>query len=147
MESFFFYWLIIAVLFLILEIGHSGLFFFISFSSGALTVAMMSLFMHSLFYQIIFFFIISAVSFASMWFKVQRFNTGGHGHKTNIFALQGKKAVVVEEIRQFCQGRVKIGNELWVAKARNDEHYKSGDLVEVIDIVGCHCIVRGFNSK
>lgn len=147
MENVFYYWLIFGLLFLLLEIGHSGLFFFFSFFAGAVGAALSSLLDASLYHQIGIFFIISAISFVVLWKKIKGYNTLGHANKTNVFALQGKRAVVVEEIKPLHQGLIKINGEFWSAKTCDNDHYLIGTVVEVINVVGCHCVVRLVNSQ
>lgn len=145
MVYLFYAWLICGIFFLALETLSPGLFFFISFFIGALSAAAASLYDYSLLSQILIFFADSAISFILLcfWFKKNLYGImPRHGYKTNIFALQGKKAEVIEEIKPLHVGLIKVGGELWAAKCKDDYHYPVGAVVEVVDVVGCHCIVK-----
>jgi membrane protein implicated in regulation of membrane protease activity len=150
MIHLFFYWLIIGLLFLLLELCSPGLFFFFSFFIGALGAAFAGLFEFSLYNQISIFFLISIILFIILciWFKKNAYGImPRHGYKTNIFALQGKRAEVIEEIVPMHTGLIKIGGEIWSAKGLENSKYDVGTIVEVVDIIGCHCIVRLIKEK
>lgn len=145
MVNLFFYWLIFGILFLALETLSPGLFFFISFFMGALSAAAASLYDYSLLNQIVMFFANSAIAFIILcfWFKKNIYGImPKHGYKTNIFALQGKKAEVIEEIKPLHVGLIKVGGETWSAKCKDDVQCPVGAVVEVVDVIGCHCIVK-----
>jgi membrane protein implicated in regulation of membrane protease activity len=57
-------------------------------------------------------------------------------------SIKGKRAEVIEEIVPMHTGLIKIGGEIWSAKGLENSKYDVGTIVEVVDIIGCHCIVR-----
>lgn len=144
MENNFYWWLLLGLFFLIIELTNPGFFFFFSFFWAALSAALLARYESSLFLQIITFFGASAVSFGTLclWFKRKHYRVLQHGSKTNVAALQGKRAVVIEEIAPYKRGLIKVGGEVWAAQSRDSEHCNVGAVVEIIDIIGCHCVVR-----
>ena len=143
-----FYWLIIGLLFLLIELINPSYFFFVSFFLGSLGVAIVTSFYDiSLMTQGVLFFIISCISFLALYclLKKNKFYNAHHPHRTNFLALQGKRGIVIEEIKSGQAGQIKIGGELWLAKGSTDEMYQQGSRIEVVEVVGCHCIVKLIN--
>lgn len=144
----FYYWLIFGILFLFLELLNPGLFFFFSFFVGSLAAAVTSYADVSLYGQILSFFIGSVISCIVFgWiFKKNIFGImPKHGYKTNIYALQGKKAEVIKKIEPLQTGFIKLNGEMWSAKS--NEVCPAGSVVEVVDVIGCHCFVRLVNEN
>ncbi len=68
--------------------------------------------------------------------------------KTNVDAISGRTGVVVQDIARNVDGRVKVGNEDW--KARAEEDLKKGQEVVVTGVNGVTLIVeqiKGVESK
>ncbi|WP_054813015.1 NfeD family protein [Nocardia arizonensis] len=60
---------------------------------------------------------------------------------TNVDALPGKSALVLEEVTEHA-GRVKLGGEVWTARPMNiDEIYEPGTTVYVMKIDGATAVV------
>src|SRR5271154_6473833 len=96
MNTMVYVWLSIAVCFLIFEVGHPGLFFFLSFSCGAVCAAAISYGELELIWQIIG-FLVSAIG--ALFIMRNLFVGDSHGGvQTNVYALQGKQAVVTHAI-------------------------------------------------
>ncbi|MFJ9125330.1 NfeD family protein [Streptomyces sp. NPDC102340] len=61
---------------------------------------------------------------------------------TGVDALKGKQAVVVERVDGQEGGRIKLGGEIWSARALDaDATFEPGRQVDVIDIEGATAIV------
>ncbi len=132
-------WLIIAIFFLLLELGHPGLFFFLSFSFGAGAAALASLYWQSYTLQGSIFLGVTILAglILRLWFKKQ----DSAAPKTNVYALQGKQAQVVREIGKNKVGAVKVQGDIWLAKTSDDETLHENDLVEIVRVQGAHVIV------
>lgn len=140
MNAMVYIWLSIAVCFLIFEVGHPGLFFFLSFSCGAVCAAAVSYGELSLTWQII-----SFLTSAMGCFAIMRVFFAGHtqnGHQTNVYALQGKQAIVTHAIPAHGVGRVKVGGEEWSAESLHDEAYAIGTRVTIIRAQGARLVVE-----
>ncbi len=137
-------WLIVGLLFLFLELFTPTLFFFVSFFLGSLGASLLSYFEFSLLLQISSFFGIALVSIVLLFVLLKKSHYFGpkHGAKTNFFALQGKHAEVIKEIKPIHIGLIKVGGEIWSARGKESDHFAVGSVVEIIDVIGCHCIVR-----
>ena len=69
------------------------------------------------------------------------------GTETNVEALLGKGALVIERV-DARSGRVKIGGEIWSARVRNPEtEFAAGRELIVISIDGATAIVDAPNSE
>lgn len=132
-------WSILALVFLILEIGHPGLFYFISFCFGALNAALFAFLGYSAFFQAITFFIATIVALFLLRRCVKRMRRGTHA--TNVFALIGKKGIVIEQVGPEQPGYVKIQGEVWLARSVAQAPLPEGSKITVIDVRGAHLIV------
>ena len=135
-----FFWLLIAFVFLILEVGHPSLFFFLSFCVASLAGAVLAFFDFSLMMQCTVFLIDFCITFFLFNFfvkKAQRIQV-----KTNVYALEGKKAVVVETINPQKTGQVKVEGEIWTARSLHDLLLVEGAMVIVVQVRGAHLVVK-----
>ena len=137
-----FYWLIIFVIALIVEIATMGL-TSIWFAGGALVAWVFAKIGFGLTVQIVVFVIASLLlliltrPIAVRYFNVER-------QKTNAESLIGECAVVVEEVDTLkAQGRVEIHGMEWSAKTDElDGKIAKGKVVVVDGIQGVKLIVR-----
>ena len=136
-------WLIVAFLFLLLEIGSPGLFFFISFFCGSLFAAVAACMLCSLVVQMSIFLIGTLVSvWVLRYFVVPCLGRCRPHERTNVYALIGKQGVVIQIICVNKPGFAKIEGVSWVARALHDEMIEEGSLIEVVDVRGAHLIVK-----
>lgn len=140
-DQFFYGWLVIA-LFLIMEMGSPGFFFFISFFAGALGSAVASLFLLSFFVQTIVFLCVTSGSFVFLRYWVKKQMIPRHVFPTNVYALQGKRGYVIKKIEQDFSGQVKVRGQVWSAQSYNNQIIEKNSAVEIIDIRGVHLIVK-----
>src|SRR5437762_8765137 len=89
-ETTFYGWLAVAFFFLIMEMGHPGLFYFLSFFFGGLAAAASSYVTDSFFIQTISFFIgtIIALAFLRPW-ALWLSGKNRSVQQTNFYALKG----------------------------------------------------------
>lgn len=133
-------WLILAVIFLIVEALTAGL-TTIWFAAGALAALICSLFDLALGIQIAIFLIVSIclLVFTRKIF-VDELKTGTE--KTNTEALIGEKAIVLTEIPAYGVGQVKVRGQVWSAVAEVQENSIAAEsLVEIHAIEGVKLIV------
>jgi len=139
----FYIWLIIAFLFLLMEMLSPGLFFFTSFFCGALLSAVSTFFSFSFIIQGCVFFIGTIIALWLLRFYiVPLIGLKRHSERTNVYALIGKKGIVTQRITTIVPGLVKINGAVWVAKCFNVEVIEEGIMVEVIDVRGAHLMVK-----
>jgi membrane protein implicated in regulation of membrane protease activity len=61
---------------------------------------------------------------------------------TGVEALKGKQAIVLERVDGSGDGRIKLGGEIWSARALDAQQaYEVGQEVDVVDIEGATAIV------
>ncbi len=139
--EFFYGWLIVALLFLILEISSPGLFFFFSFFIGALCSAGIALLAGSVAVQLLVFLFFSVCScfLLPLWFKQK---VQERGYATNAQALLGKRAIVIKAIGRDFPGQVKVQGEIWSARSINNHDIQEGAAVEVVQVRGVHLFVK-----
>jgi membrane protein implicated in regulation of membrane protease activity len=141
MNTFFTAWILLALLFLFFEMGSPGLFYFLSFSFGALAAAVSSLAVGAVTSQILIFLAGTCIALLVLKWWVARKSNKNHSHdKSNIYALKGKRAVVLKDITPDASGTVKIGGESWMA--RSAHHIAAGSHVLVVDVRGAHVLVE-----
>jgi len=142
-------WGVLALIMLMFEMGHPGLFLFLSFSVGALIAGLAASANYGLASQLTIFSlgVCTGLLLFYRWLKAK-----GRGfHKaqmgTNAYALVGKEAKAVSNITAQSPGQVIINGEIWRAKTYGDATIFQGDQVIVLDIKGCHLIVQIKNLK
>lgn len=141
METFLWLWLGVIGGALMLELTHPGLFFFLSLSVGGCAALAVSLADLPLEMQVIAFATSAVLAFILLRAFVAGRKAGTH-HKTNVEALIGKKAVVVNRIAYPSSGLVKVHGEVWSARVAEQDILNPGEFVEIVTVVGCHLIVK-----
>ncbi len=135
-------WMIIGIVFIIIEIFDPA-FFFISLGIGAILTGVFALLpfvQASLPLQILCFAIISFIAFLFMR-KLGKKVLSNPGSETNVYALKGKTGFVVKTIPEDGRGYVKIGGEEWVAVDADNHTIEEHVKVKVVDIDGNKLIV------
>jgi membrane protein implicated in regulation of membrane protease activity len=140
----FFYWIALALILLLLEAGHPGLFFFSAFSIGALSAAFASIWIYSWVAQCSIFLAATVCALCILRYWVAHYVHKGQEHyHSNIYALIGKRAVVITEITSIHPGRIKIDGDSWVARSINaHETIDVGSVVEIVQVSGSHVKVK-----
>lgn len=142
MENLFFFWLVVAVLFLILEVGSPGLFYFLSFCVGAVLSAAASLYFDSTSIQSVVFLAGTIIALLVLKYGIKSWKKHHKLPATNIDALHGKQGIVLETITVQNPGMVKVEGQIWSAKSKNDESIQAGAIIEVVSCTGAFLIVK-----
>jgi len=136
-------WMIIGILFVIIEIFDPA-FFFISLGVGAIVtglVAMLPIVERSIPLQILIFAICSFIAFLFMR-KLGKKVLAHPAGETNVFALKGKSGHITQAIEKDGRGYVKVGGEEWVAISQDGQSIDKDAKVEIIEIDGNKLIVK-----
>jgi len=143
--QFGFAWLIVGILFLLIEIATPGLFFFVAFAVGAGAAGLVSFAGVSFVEQCGAFLVGSCATF----FLLKRLLVDHQKHKpkTNIQALVGREGVVTQTILPHSSGRVRVDREEWSAKIIDDASLQTGTIVSILHIRGNHLIVKNVNHR
>lgn len=144
MNTFVFNWLIVALISLVLEMTSPGLFLFLSFTIGACAGAMTSWLDYSFNVQLLSALITTFVAFLVLTLVLRKTNylDTTHGHTSNVYAMQGKKGLVIQAIKKGAPGQVKVAGELWTARCQNASEINEGSWVEVVRVQGAHVVVK-----
>lgn len=134
-------WLAVAILFIVIEALTVGL-TTIWFAAGALVSLVLALFKVNPLIQIAVFLVVSLVLLATTRkIFVNKLKTGSE--KTNVDALVGEEAVVLEDITPHDTGLVKVKGQDWTAVASDkDATIAKGATVTVEAIEGVKLIVK-----
>jgi len=135
-----FLWATIIIIALLIEAGAPGLFYFLSLAVGSAAAAFLSYSDFDILAQLGCCFIVSCVTLLVLRYLVKHDNT--KELPTNMHALIGQKARVIEPISMNQAGSVKIYGDTWLAREKNDHEVPSGHEVTIVDVQGCHVIVK-----
>ena len=131
-------WLALMILFFIAEASTVQL-ICIWFAAGSLAALLVGLLGAPLWLQILVFFVVSIVLFASLWpVAKKRFNPKRTA--TNADALIGKICLVTEDIDPLEGGRVKVGDVTWSAQCETE--VPAGTRVKILKIQGAKVYVE-----
>ena len=133
-------WLILAGIFLIVEIISVGFLVF-WFSIGALIAMVASFFIPNTIVQTAIFVLSSTVLLFATKPLVKKILPGDV--KTNSFSIIGKIAKVTIDIEPIeGKGQIKFGTEVWSAKSVDDTFIAKDTEVEIVEINGVKAIVK-----
>lgn len=136
----FIVWMILGVLFFILELVTPGIFFFTSLSIGFFMAGLSTFFIRDIFVQWLIFLFFSVLSIFLIKL-IMRKNGKPPVRLANTDALKGKTGIVLLDIvPSLNQGLVRVEGEEW--KAVSDVEIKKGETVRVLDIEGVHLTVK-----
>jgi membrane protein implicated in regulation of membrane protease activity len=139
-------WMIIGIVFVIIEILDPA-FFFIAFGIAAILTGLLCLigsFGDLVVLQIFTFAILSFISFLLMR-KLGKKVLAHPAGETNVFALKGQIGSVTKEIPAEGKGYVKVGGEEWAAVEETGKPIAQNAKVKVLNIEGNKLIVTQAN--
>lgn len=134
-------WLILAGIFLILEIYTVGFLIF-WLSIGALLAMIVSLFTQNIMVQMSVFVISSTILIFATKPFIKKFAKNENSIKTNVYSIIGKVGIVTQEINSIhATGQIKVDGEIWSATSQNASTIPEGTEVEILEIKGVKAIV------
>jgi membrane protein implicated in regulation of membrane protease activity len=138
-----FYWLIGAVLLVLLELYFSQ-FVLLCFSFAALVACIVTFLGGGLKLQLLFFTVFTVIGFVVVRpFFLKRMKPKGGFVETNVNALIGVKAMVIEQIGpEGNAGRVKIRGEEWCALSKDLALIPVGSTVKILEVSGNKVVVN-----
>lgn len=135
-------WLIIAGIFVILEIATMGFLVF-WFAVGALVAMVVSFFVESIFVQSLVFVIVSTILLFATKPFVNKVMPKDSFVKTNSYSIEGKVGKVTIDIEPIeGKGQVKVAGEAWSAKSVDDTYIPKDTEVVIEKIEGVKAIVK-----
>ncbi len=135
-------WLVVFVIFLVVEIATLGL-TTLWFAIGAIIAFLASFFDIKPYMQIIIFVASSVLLFIGFFPFVKK-RLGAKTYNTNVDSLVGKEAVITEEITFNKVGSASVNGVIW--SASSDEEIAKGDVVTIKEILGNKLIVEKKHS-
>lgn len=140
-----FIWLFASLLFLGAEIAAPGLFYCLAFAVGSVFAAGAAYLQYSITIQCSVLLVGTILTFIPL----QRFIKKHHLSKkqfektdTNIDALIGQQALVIEPIKLHTRGLVKIRGELWAATTHEDKLFTKDSIVYVTRVKGNSLLIK-----
>lgn len=141
-----FVWLGIAIVALIIELNTTDLSSIWATVGGAIT-AIVAIWCHIIWVQIIIFLVISILGILLIRPYVKRY-VKRNEIETNVDSLIGKKAICVDDIGPDNVGACKIDGKIWSAIAKDEANIiNAGQKVEVLGIDGVKLIVRPLDKE
>lgn len=134
-------WIVLMVVFLVVEAACPIHLVSIWFVVGSLAAAIASVLGGQLWLQIALFLVISAGLLAAFWPFAKKFLNQRHT-ATNVDSVIGTKGYVTEEIDNLsASGQVKLGGMYWTARSAKGNPIARGSLVRVDRVEGVKVIV------
>jgi membrane protein implicated in regulation of membrane protease activity len=128
------FWLIIAIVSLILELS-SGTFFIMCFAIGSIITIFCTLLGIPFWSQVLLFAIFSTLSI--YWVRplaIKYLHSSKKERLSNADALISREGIVSETIEQNGYGRVKVDGDDWKAKSIDGNEIAKGTTVEIVNI-------------
>ena len=133
-------WILVAVIFFIVEIATPTIFVFACFGVGALCASLAAWLIDSAWLPWIVFITISIVGVIASRSLAEKF-AGKSARLAHIDAIIGKKGKVIIAIDpEKDEGRVVVEREDWRAEA--DGKIEAGEIIEVLKVEGTHLYVK-----
>jgi len=134
-------WLSAAVFFLVVEIMPPPThFYFLCLVFGSIAAAITTMYTSSLWWSLIVFVVVS-VALIPVLVPLAKFLFTPKRHASNVDALVGAKALVLEAVESKTPGSVKIGGEIWSAKSEG-ESFAKDQWVQVVRVEGSYVFIR-----
>jgi len=133
-------WIIVSILLLVFEIVIPSVFFFFCLSIGSASAALAAYFNFSLYSE---FAVFISVSIASVYFirpVLKKVLSKSETVNSNVDALIGENAVVIEKITPSKSGFVRVSGEIW--RAESDIEFETGETVRIKNVSGTTLIVK-----
>ena len=135
------FWTILTIAFILIEASTAYL-VSIWFAAGAFAALISSLFEINIIWQIISFIAATTILLFATKPLVKKLRKTNF-EKTNIDAIIGKTAVVIESIADNnSTGSVRLDGKLWSARSKSGEDISEGTIVTVEEISGVKLIVN-----
>lgn len=133
-------WIIVAVVFFIVEIATPTIFVFACFGIGALCASLVVKLFGSIWLSWFVFIAVSVVGIIASKPLAEKF-AGKSARVAHIDAIIGKKGKVIVAIDpEKDEGRVMVDREDWRAEA--DGKIEPGEIIEVLKVEGTHLYVK-----
>ncbi len=135
------FWTVLTIALIIAE-ASTAYFVSIWFAGGAFAALISSLFEIDVIWQILIFVIVTTILLIATKPVVKKLRKTNF-ERTNVDALIGKTAVIVEDITDNnSTGTAKLDGRLWSARSKTGADIPAGTLVTIEEITGVKLIVN-----
>ena len=133
-------WFCSIFFFLILEMGHPGLLYFISFSCGALAAFVATWYGFAVSLQFAAFIVGTCAALYGIHFftMLQKNKLATVSHRSNTDALIGLKVVVFQSLQDSAIWQTKIAGQVWQVQAVKQQTLTEGQQAIIVGVQGCH---------
>ncbi|AXK60616.1 NfeD family protein [Candidatus Chromulinivorax destructor] len=137
-------WFSLCFLFLFLEMGHPGLFYFLAFSCGSFCSYLTTFYTSNIFYQLAVFLVTTTIALCCAYYYMHRNNSQllSPSHRSNNDALIGQKVMIYKASEHHDVWLAKIYGQVWVVKNLRNESFVDGQFVIIRGVQGCHLRVE-----
>lgn len=137
-------WLIVTIIFIILEIFTPG-FLIAIFSIGSLLAMIIAFFIKNIYIQLFIFSLANLLSYIFLRpIFIKLINKTNEKNKTNVDLLIGKKVKIIEKVDNIAEtGRVKISGVDWKAVSIDDNiTFEVDEIAEIVKVQGAKVIIK-----
>lgn len=135
-------WLILAGIFIIFEMIIPTDFLIFWVGMAAAITSLCSAFIDNITVQIVIFSISSILLILCTKPFVRKFMKNDENVHTNAYSIIGKKGIVISDINPIeGKGQIKVDNEVWSAKTKENDIIKKDTIISVTAIEGVKAIV------
>lgn len=133
------FWIFLALIFVVLELGHPGLLFFLSFAFGSLAAAAARFFDYALLGQLVIFFVMTIVAMIFLRTFLKKMHKSIY--QTNVYALIGKHGIVTNDINPYQPGYITLEGQTWLARSVDNQTFNVQMKVRIVGVRGAHVLV------
>lgn len=137
-------WLSLVIVFIIFEAITTNL-VTIWFAVASLCSLIVSYFTDNLFIQLLVFSFVSLFTLIFTKPILDKVFKTDKKERTNADMVIGKTGIVIDDITDLTNGRVKVNYKNWMATSK--ENLSKGTIVEVLDIKGAKLVVKKKEEK
>lgn len=132
-----FVWFCLIFFFLLLEMGHPGLLYFISFSVGSCTALIAAWYGLNISYQLL---ACTVGTYSSLLIlnRIIQYKEKKGSYRSNIHSLIGQKVLIYQSESDSQQFQAKISGQIWLVRSVHDKPLFSGQHAVIVDVKGCH---------
>ncbi|MCK2000247.1 NfeD family protein [[Brevibacterium] frigoritolerans] len=136
-------WLVLAVLFLVIEFSTPGLFFGTFFAASSFITYFLSLFITVNFWYLTLTFVLLSIIFIYLLkpIIINRFKMNKIIRPANIEEFLSKDGVIIGKIDPPNKGEVEVDSERWLAVSKDSKSIEIGTIVKLEMIDGTTLVV------
>ena len=137
-----YYWIILGMALMVLEIATPGFFLFLTGIAAVITGGLSYLFPHIIWLQWVLFGVLTILALVFLRSVILNRTQPTQSMTSNVDRLIGKKALVIRAIEpDSMKGQVRVGGEIWLARSEDDTKIPENEEVMIRKVSGTKLIV------